>query len=151
MNRRQQGFFSRQTALLMLLLGVVLVFAIPRLNDFSDKTRVTEAWHLASESKLRLNEFYKLSARFPMTEAEMQSVTSSVFRQPDFVSAVVVEHESADYDVVVKVFLKQDLVATDSGDEAFIYMAGTRSGSLGLDWDCGASGVDTDLLPRACS
>ena len=93
MNRRQLGYFSRRTALLLVLFGAVLAFAVPRLNDFSDKAKVTEAWHLASESKLRLSEFYKLSARFPTTEIEMNTVTTSMFRQPDFVSAVVVEQD----------------------------------------------------------
>ena len=32
-------------------------------------------------------------------------------------------------------------------------MAANRADTvgLGLDWHCGASGIDADLLPRACS
>lgn len=151
MNRHQLGYFSRRTALLLALFSLVLVFAVPKLNDFSDKGKVTEAYHLASESKLRLTEFYKLSARFPQSEVELNSVTSSVFNQPDFVSAVVVDHKDQEYDVVVRVFLKEDVVNNKTGEPQYIYMAGSKSAGLGLDWSCGASGVDTNLLPRGCT
>lgn len=153
MKHRQSGYFSRQTALLLALFGLVIAFAVPKLNDFSDRNKVTEAFHLASESKLRLDEFYKLSARFPSTEIEMKSVTTSVFRQPEFVSAVELDHVDDQFDIVVRVFLKEDVIDNDSGDLQFIYMAGTKSSApgLGLDWSCGASGLDEDLLPRNCS
>ena len=151
MNRKQLGYFSRQTALLLALFSLVLAFAVPKLNDFSDKGKVTEAYHLASESKLRLTEFYKLSARFPQSEVELNSVTSSVFNQPDFVSAVVVDHKDQEYDVVVRVFLKEDVVNNKTGEPQYIFMAGSKSAGLGLDWSCGSSGVDTNLLPRGCT
>lgn len=153
MNRRQLGYFSRQTALLLALLGLVLAFAVPKLNDFSDRNKLTEAYHLASESKLRVSEFYKLSARFPTTETELKSVTTSVFNQPEFVSAVIVEHKDQEYDVVVKVYLKEDVIDNDTGDDQFLYIAATRSDGPGmrLEWSCGISGVDSDLLPRGCT
>lgn len=151
MKRHQLGYFSRQTALLLALFALVLAFAVPKLNDFSDKNKVTEAYHLASESKLRLSEFYKLSARFPTTEIEMNSVTTSVFNQPDFVSSIVVDNQDQEFDVVVKVYLKADVIDNDDDETQYIYMAGTRSAGLGLEWSCGASGFDADLLPRGCT
>lgn len=151
MKRHQLGYFSRQTALLLTLFAFVLVFAVPKLNDFSDKNKVTEAYHLVSESKLRLSEFYKLSARFPTTENELKSVTTSVFKQPDFVSAIVVDHEDEDFDVVVRAYLKEDIIDNDGDELQFIYMAGIKSAGLGLEWSCGASGVDSKLLPQGCS
>ncbi len=153
MNRRQKGSFSRQTALLLVLLGSVLAFAVPKLNDFSDRGKVTEAFHLASESKLRLTEFYMLSGRFPSTESEIRSVTDSVFNQPDYVSAIVVENESEPYDVVVRVYLAVDAIESEDGSESFIYMAGMRpvTQGFGIEWQCGASNVENHLLPRDCS
>jgi hypothetical protein len=153
MNRRQKGTFTRQTALLLALLGSVVAFAIPKLNDFSDRGKVTEAYHLASESKLRLNEFYMLSGRFPSTETEIRSVTNSVFNQPDYVRAIVVENESGHYDVVVKVYLESDAIDREHDSESFIFMAGTRpvTQGFGIEWQCGASNVENHLLPRDCS
>jgi type II secretory pathway pseudopilin PulG len=153
MYRYQFGYFSRQTSLLLALFGLVLAFAIPKLNDFSDRNKVTEAYHLASESKLRLDEFYKLSARFPSSETEVKSVTTSMFRQPDFVSAIEVDHVDDEFDIVVRVFLKEDVFNNETGDIQYIYMAGNKSArpGLGLDWSCGASGLEDHLLPNDCS
>ena len=144
MNHDQHGFVSRQTALLLVLLGLVLTFAVPQLQDFSDRSKLTEAYQLASESKLRLSEFYLLSARF---------VTKSVFNTPEFVRAVVLDSEVEEYDVIVKVYLDRDVVDGEESVEPFLYMAAKRHASvgLGLEWHCGANGIDADLLPRACT
>ena len=153
MNHDQHGFVSRQTALLLVLLGLVLTFAVPQLQDFSDRSKLTEAYQLASESKLRLSEFYLLSARFPATHAEVKSVTKSVFNTPEFVRAVVLDSEVEEYDVIVKVYRDRDVVDGEESVEPFLYMAAKRHASvgLGLEWHCGANGIDADLLPRACT
>ena len=153
MNRRQNGTFTRQTALLIVLLGSVIAFAVPKLNDFSDRSKVTEAYHLASESKFKLSEFYMLSARLPSSETEIRSVTTTSFSTPDFISGIVVENEDEQYDVVVKVYLKPDMIGGGEDSDPFIYMAGTRpeTRGFGLEWSCGANGVEDHLLPRDCS
>jgi len=153
MKRRQKGNFTRQTALLLVLLGSVLAFAVPKLNDFNDRGKVTEAYQLASESKLRLNEFFMLSGRLPSTETEIRSVTKSIFNQPDYVRAIVVENQYEHYDVVVKVYLKPDVIRSVDGSEAFVFMAGTRpvTQGFGIEWQCGASNLEDHLLPRDCS
>lgn len=153
MNRRQQGYFSRQTALLLVLFGLVLAFALPKLGEFSDKSKVAEAYHIAVESKLRLSEFYTLSARFPATETEIRAVTAAVFRQPEFVSSIVVDSDDHEHDVVVRIFLDKDLVGDNGIDAPYIYVAGNRSSNpgLGLKWSCGAIGVDEHLLPASCT
>jgi hypothetical protein len=74
-----------------------------------------------------------------------------VFTQPDFVSAIVVENQDQEFDIVVKVYLKVDVIDNKGDETQFIYMAGSKSAGLGLEWSCGASGVDADLLPRGCT
>lgn len=149
----ETGYVSRQTLLLLVLLGAVLAFAIPQLNDFSDRGKLNEAYQLASESKLRLSEFYLLSARFPATEAEVTAVTTSVFNTPDFVRSVEVDSETEEFDVVVKVYLDRDVIGGEADADPYLFMAATRSDSvgLGLEWRCGANGIEADLLPRACA
>ena len=153
MERYEHGYVSRQTLLLLVLLGSVLAFAIPQLNDFSDRSKLTEAYHLAAESKIRLSEFYLLSARFPSSETEMKSVTKSAFNTPDYVRAVVVDRAEGEFDVVVKVYLDGDAIRGEGTAEPYLFMAATRHDSMGpgLEWHCGASGIEADLLPRACA
>ena len=153
MNRYQEGYFSRQTTLLLALLGLVLAFAVPKFGGLTVKNKLVEAHQVASASKLRLVEFYMLSGRFPSTEIELKSVSGTQYRQPHFVDSVEVISEDQDNDVVVRVYLKASVIGNESGDLAYIYLAGNRAEdpSLGLEWRCGSSGVDADLLPSSCS
>jgi hypothetical protein len=153
MYRFQKGYFSRQTGLLLTLLALGLAFAVPKINEVTTKSKMAEAYHLANESKLRLAEFYMLSGRLPSTELEKNSILSSIFTQPEFVDSIAVESKDQDYDVAVRVYLKADVVDNDSGEPQFIYLAANRpeSASQGLEWRCGASGVDAELLPNACT
>ena len=54
--------------------------------------------------------------------------------------------------ITVKVYLKEDVVENQTGEEQYIFIAGQRmSNNSGmLEWSCGASGVDTELLPEDC-
>ena len=152
MNNRQNGMIERRAILLIALLGVLAVFAFPQVSNFSERSKVNEAYHFAKESKLRLSEFYVLSARFPTTESEVRSVTTANLGHPDFLASVEVDSEDQDYDVVVKFYLSEDVVKSDAGDESFIFLAANKSkgGVAGLKWSCGARGFDEDLLPAEC-
>lgn len=150
MKHRQTGHFNRQTALLLVLFGLVVAFAFPQIDRFDDKSKVAEAYHLANASKVRLSEFYTLSARFPRTEAEIKSVTTSIYGQPGFVDAIEVVSEDPEFDIMVRFYLEDD-VADEDG--AYLYMAASRLSSpgRGLEWRCGGNGIDTSLLPGDCS
>ena len=152
MKNRQNGMIERRAILLIALLGVLTVFAFPQVSDFSERSTVNEAYHFAKESKLRLSEFYVLSARFPSTESEVRSVTTANLGQPDFLAGVEVDNEDQEYDLVVKFYLKEDAVKGDSDSESFIFLAANKSngGIAGLKWSCGARGFDKDLLPAEC-
>lgn len=152
MKNRQNGMIERRAILLIVLLGALAVFAFPQVNDFSERSTVNEAYHFAKESKLRLSEFYVLSARFPSTESEVRSVTTANLGNPDFLAAVEVDNEDKDYDVVVKFYLNDDAVKSDSEEQSFIFLAANKSdgGVAGLKWSCGARGFDEELLPAEC-
>ena len=150
MKHRQSGYFNRQTVLLLVLFGLVVAFALPQFDRFDDRSKVAEAYHLASASKVRLSEFYTLSARFPRTEAEIRSVTTSVFGQPGFVENIEVDSEDPEFDIVVRFYLEDDVA--DEKD-AYLYMAASRLSSpgRGLEWHCGSNGIDAKLVPASCS
>lgn len=134
---------------------IVLASAVllQRYQSFVAETKVTEAIYLASESKLRVSEFYMLSGKFPGSEPEVKSVTSNIYNLPDFVREISIEPEFNDSDVAIKIYFKNDELDNHSGGEQFIYLAANRLGTSGqgLEWTCGAVGVDTDLLPGNCS
>jgi hypothetical protein len=152
MKNRQRGAVSLRPVLLVALAGLAVVFAVSKYNDLVEQTRVNEAFHLASESRIRLTEFYLLSDRFPTTAPETEAVTTDIFTVPEFVSDVVVEQGGPDYEIMVKIILKEDVVKNRSGGEQFIYMAANKplDSDTDLQWNCGASGVEDGLLPADC-
>jgi hypothetical protein len=152
MKNRQNGMIERRAILLLVLFGALAVFAYPQVSDFSERSTVNEAYHFANQSKLRLSEFYVLSARFPSTEGEVRSVTTANLGHPDFLKGVEVDNDDQDYDVVVKFYLNEEAVKSPSDSESFIFLAANKStgGVAGLKWSCGARGVDEDLLPAEC-
>lgn len=152
MTRFEQGYFNRQLGLLLVLLGLVVFFAIPKFAELSDRKMVGEAYHLASHSQIRVSEFYSLSARFPQTEFELQSMTGDFVHVPAFVEAVEVDSADEEYDVVVRIYLDGDKVGNTNGVQPELYLAGNRSSRHGteLQWHCGARGLDASVLPTAC-
>ena len=153
LTRFEQGYFNRQLSLLLVLLGLVVFFAIPKFAELSDRKKVGEAYHLANHSQIRVAEFYSLSARFPQTELELQSVTGDLVHVPSFVEAVEVDSADEEHDVIVRIYLDGKQVGNPDGVQPELYLAGNRSSAHGteLQWRCGARGLDASVLPAACS
>ena len=94
-----------------------------------------------------------LSGKFPNSEPEVNSVTSNIYNMTEFVQEISIEPEFNDNDVAIKIHFKADALKNNSGGEQFIYLAANRLGTSGqgLEWTCGAVGVDAELLPGNCS
>ena len=60
--------------------------------------------------------------------------------------------QDTDFDVMVKVFLKDTGDNKLPGTQPFVYMAANRAdeGGHDLEWTCGAHGIESDLLPQSC-
>lgn len=151
-HNKQRGFGTRQALLLLTLAGLAAVFCLQKYNDFVTQTRVSEAIHLATASKLRVSEFYTLSARFPENDAEKASVTTKFLTPPDYVSEIVVEQAGDEHDLMVKVYFKDGILDDFNGERPFVYMAANLADhrNRSLQWNCGAHGVDAGLLPGDC-
>ena len=153
MKHRETGISKpiQLAALAVIVLASAILFQ--RYQSFIAETKVNEAIHLASESQIRVSEFYMLSGKFPNSEPEVNSVTSNIYNMPEFVQEISIEPEFNDSDVTIKIHFKADALKNNSGGEQFIYLAADRLGTSGqgLEWTCGAVGVDAELLPGNCS
>lgn len=147
----QKGFIDLRTTLLLVLACLLVLFAFQKFNGLKEQTRINEAFHMAGESKMRVTEFYFLSARFPTTQLETESVTTDIYAVPEFVSEIVIE-QGTDFDIMVKVFLNDVQVSSQPGIKPFVYMAANLAVGNGhdLEWTCGARGIESDLLPKGC-
>lgn len=152
MNKRQWGFGGLQLLMVIAVIGAISIIAVPKYNAFITKAKLTEAFNLAGESRKKLSEFYMTNSRFPADAGEAASMKTTTLAPPEYVDHMVVEPRSEDHDVIVKVFLKVDVVDNPSGAEQYVYVAGDRGAGSGfaVEWSCGAKGIDASLLPEDC-
>lgn len=153
MKHRETGISKPIQLAALAVIVLASAVLLQRYQSFVAETKVTEAVHLASESKLRVSEFYMLSGKFPNSEPEVSSVTSNIYDLPEFVREISIEPEFNDSDVAIKIYFTNDALNNDSGGDQFIYLSANRLGTSGqgLEWTCGSVGIDADLLPGNCS
>ena len=150
MNYFQRGFGGMQLLIVGAVIGVAAMVAMPKYNAFVDKAKLTEAFNFAGESKKKLSEYYMVSNRLPRTSAEAQGMATEGLSPPKFVDNMVIYPNHMEHDVVVKVYLRPNVIDNETGEEQFIYVAGDQSGKQ-LLWSCGSSGIDAALLPEGCN
>lgn len=152
MNKRQLGFGGLQVVLSIAAIGVLAMVAVPQYQGFISKAKMTEAFNLAGESRKKVAQFYMVSGRLPKTDGEVASMTSNALSPPEHVREMIVERDGQGGDVLIKVYLNKDVVENLTGEDQYIFIAGheTRGGKHALEWRCGSSGIQTDLLPEEC-
>ncbi len=152
MNNHQHGFGGLQVIMVVAVIAAVSVIAVPKYNSFITKSKITEAFTIASESKRKLSEFYMVNSRFPQTAGEAEAMKTVTLSPPEYVRGMAVEPGYQSHDVAVMVYLKDGVVDNETGAEQFIYITGDKSTNSGfeIEWNCGASGIGAELLPENC-
>lgn len=153
MNTHQWGFGGLQVILVGVILSAASLVAVPQYEAQVSKAKLAEAFRLASDSKRKVSEFYVINGRLPNSKAEAAAMRTITISQPQHVRDMMVDHQVPGYDVMIKVFLKDGVVENLGGDEQYVYFVGKRgdSAKFSLRWTCGATGVDSDLLPEDCA
>ena len=152
MNYRQLGFGGMQVIIAIVVLATVTLIAVPKYKSFVTKSKITEAFNLAGESKQKLSQFYMVNNRFPRTTTEAAVTKTVSLSPPKFVRKMVVQPGYKNHDIAVKVYLKEGVVENETGGDQFIYIAGdtTPNSQSAVRWSCGAKGIGADLLPDNC-
>jgi Tfp pilus assembly protein PilE len=152
MKRKQFGISTVQIVVGVSIAIALFFIAMPKYQTFFAKAKLAEAFSLADDTKKKLAEFYAINDRFPRTDVEAESVQTETFSPPEFVREIVVNHRHDTHDVVIEVYMKDDVVPNPSDPNPHVYMAGNRSTVAGalVEWQCGAVGIASDLLPENC-
>jgi len=152
MKNRIAGFGGIQVLLIVAVIGVASLVAIPKYKAFANKAKITEAINLASESKRKIAETYMATNAFPRTASEANAMLTTTVSKPEFVRELKIEHNPAGEKVTIKVFLNDGVVENLTGEDQYIYIAGnkSRAASYLIDWQCGAKGLGSELLPDEC-
>lgn len=152
MKFHQKGFGGIQAILAMGVIVGISMVAIPPYNSFMMKAKITEAMTMAGESKRKVSEFYSLNGRLPESVSEAQTIETSTVSPPEYVRNMVVDTNDENHAVVIKVYLKEGVIANPTGQDQFIFIAADHSGRSGdyVVWSCGANGLDSELIPEGC-
>ena len=152
MKHRQKGFGAFQILATLACVAAVVTVAVPKYDAYVNKSKMTEAFNLASGTKTKLTEFYMAKNRFPNSDQEAASIQTSTTTPPEYVREVVINHEDEMSEIVVQVYFKEGALSDDVTSDDFVYVAGNKSNVPGamVEWTCGAVGIDSSLLPTSC-
>lgn len=151
MNMRQSGFGVVQAVIVVAVVAALGMVAMPKYKAFVAKSQLTEALHIAHESKRKLEMYYMTNGRFPKTMGEAEAMKTETLQAPKYVSDMTVMPVE-ETDIIVKVFIKDGVVENLDGAEQYVFIQGNQSRTNGiqLEWVCGVQGISPDLLPDGC-
>ncbi|HKJ17965.1 MAG TPA: pilin [Xanthomonadales bacterium] len=152
MKKREKGFGGLQVLLLASIIGAAALLVVSKHQAVTNKAKITEAINLASESKRRIARNYMVSGSFPRTAQESKAMFTGTSSQPEHVRDMKIEHNRFGDSVTIKVFLNDDVVEGDPGEDQYVYISGfrTQGGEYEIEWQCGGIGIGPEMLPEDC-
>ena len=152
MRYQQRGFAIMQGIMAVAVIGGAAAFAIPAYDDFLIRSKITEAFTLAGDTKNRLTEFYSTTTRFPNPEKqhEQDMIKTEAYTPPEFVHDIQVAYNYPEYDAVIQVFFKDGSIPGAIFEDDFVYLGGKIAPDGVIEWTCGADGIVDEFLPERC-
>lgn len=152
MRYQQRGFAIVQGIMAVAVIGGAAAFAIPAYDDFLIRSKITEAFTLAGDTKNRLTEFYSTTARFPDPEKphEQDMIKTEAYTPPEFVHDIQVAYGHPEYDAVIQIFFKDGSIPGAIFQDDFVYFGGKIAPDGVIEWTCGADGIVDEFLPERC-
>ncbi|MFT4613328.1 MAG: type IV pilus assembly protein PilA [Bacteroidia bacterium] len=150
--RKQRGFGALQVLLSIAGVVAVTAVAVPKYQDFTVRSKMSEAFAIVGDTKNKLTEFYIMKNRFPRTANELDTMQTDLFSAPGFVDKVEVKGNVGDNEVMIQVFFQAAVIPGDGFNDQYFYIAGNSGGERGsmLQWSCGLEGIDEKYMPSRC-
>jgi type IV pilus assembly protein PilA len=137
MKKIQQGFTLIELMIVVAIIGILAAIAIPQYQDYTVRTRVSEAAVLADGSKTAVAEFYNTNSRWPGSNvsAGLSASTSIIGK---YVTGVTVTGNG----VITAT------VAAASGTSGTLVLTPTANGGS-VSWSCTGT-IPAKFLPANC-
>lgn len=143
-NLKQQGGFTLiELMIVVAIIGILAAIAIPAYQDYTVRSKMSEAINVASAAKAAVSEYAISQNALPATAAEAGFSTNI---DSKYVQSV--QWDSAKGIVVTVKSAVGGGVA--NGDEAFVLSPIFSAGDTKVDWNCKQSDVAPQYLPADC-
>ncbi len=146
MRRQQSGFTLIELMIVVAIIGILAAIAIPAYQDYTIRSKVSEAFQLASTVKMAVTESYSISATFPGGTNPSYGLPLSASINGNYVTSVAVGAAG-----VITVTLRANLGGNPTANSTQITLTPTPTpGSM--TWACapGAPPTPRKYLPSEC-
>ncbi|GAB4357977.1 MAG: pilin [Immundisolibacter sp.] len=146
MKQRQQGFTLIELMIVVAIIGILAALAVPAYQDYTIRSKVSEAASLASAARTAVDVYYSETGTLPRVDIPHESLGIS---EPDeykakYVSRVQVSVGTTPGAVVVTLKDLDELPDSVAGDTV-VYIPERRAGNL--EWTVSGS-VPAKYRPR---
>jgi len=129
MKKVQQGFTLIELMIVVAIIGILAAIAIPQYQDYTVRTRVSEAAVLADGSKTAVAEFYNTNSRWPASNPSAGLATATSI-SGQYVTSVTVGAGGT---------ITAALSAASGTTGNFVLVPSASGGSV--RWDCRTSTI----------
>ena len=146
MKKVQQGFTLIELMIVVAIIGILAAIAIPAYQDYTIRSKMTEALTLASSAKTSVSEYYISQGSMPATEdAAGIDATGTNYATPVVQAMDYTQNSDTEGEIEISInAIGGDTAAGDS-----FTMTGTGSGQ-GVEWVCATVDIDEKYLPASC-
>ncbi|NEZ03427.1 prepilin-type N-terminal cleavage/methylation domain-containing protein [Wenzhouxiangella sp. XN201] len=135
--RKQSGFTLIELMIVIAIIAILMAIAVPAYQDYSIRTKVSEAVSVTGGAKLAVAETYQSLGRF----ATAQASYGWDFAASDYVASSTIAPSTG----VITVTTQNTGASTDP-----VLTFTPETGAGRIDWDCAATAGEDKHIPAEC-
>ena len=141
---KQKGFTLIELMIVVAIIGILAAIAIPAYQDYTVRSKVTEAVAGMSAAKVAISEYYQSQGAMP-TGAGTAGITTDIGSK--YLNSVTYANTGATVGTLTAK-ISGNLGGATGANET-VKLTGTGSNSK-VEWDCSPGTIATKYLPADC-
>ncbi|TCJ25124.1 pilin [Halomonas sp. GDM18] len=142
MTRKQSGFTLIELMIVVAIIGILAAIAIPRYQDYTTRSQVTEAINLASGLKTAVAEVYSNTGALAGIDSETNGIPAANTVTGNYVASVGVD------DGTITATMGNNV--NDTIDTQTVILVPNVGGAGSITWTCNTGTVPDNFLPQNC-